>query len=370
MQEIKKRRIVLASVLKPADEPRMYERMGQSLADNGYEVFIVGSTPSSDWATNGILFLAHQMPSRLSLQRIILRYKILKKIFKVRPEILIVTTHELLGAAILYRLLTGKKIIYDVQEDYFKNILYTDAFPKAIKHSIAFFVRLKEIAASFFISRFILAERCYVHEIRFSKNKSIIIENKFRLPQNYTRMPLPETVQLLFSGTLAESTGVFQAIDLTKKLHSLNSKIKLTIIGYCALPQTLELIKKDIANFSFIQLIGGDKFVPHPEIVKRIAQANFGLICYPPSPHLENKIPTKLYEYMSCQLPIIVQDHELWKKTCAPYNAAIPVNFEKPNIHELITQMSRQAFYTSSPDNTTWQSEEKKFVNVIHTFIE
>ena len=30
MQEIKKRRIVLASVLKPVNDPRMFEKMGQS----------------------------------------------------------------------------------------------------------------------------------------------------------------------------------------------------------------------------------------------------------------------------------------------------------------------------------------------------
>jgi hypothetical protein len=43
MQEIKKRRIVLASVLKPVNDPRMFEKMGQSLSQM-YEVHIIGDS--------------------------------------------------------------------------------------------------------------------------------------------------------------------------------------------------------------------------------------------------------------------------------------------------------------------------------------
>lgn len=365
MQEIKKRRIVLASVLKPADEPRMYERMGQSLAGHGYEVFIVGSAPSSDWATNGIEFLAHQMPSRLSFQRIILRYKILKKIFKVRPEILIVTTHELLCAAILYRLLTGKKIIYDVQEDYFKNILYTNAFPKAIRHSIAFFVRLKETAASFFISRFILAERCYVHEIGFSKNKAVVIENKCRLPKNYLRKPTPDTIQLLFTGTLAESTGVFLAIDLAKKLFAFNAAIRLKIVGYCQQPATLQRIVKEISPYPFISLSGGDQFVPHLTIMNDIAQSHFGIISYLPSPHTAKKMPTKLYEYLSGGLPILLQAHSLWESFCNPYYACVAVHFDDIDPLTILTRLKRQIYFESVP-TAKWEFEEATLIRLIN----
>ena len=42
MQEVKKRRIVLASVLKPVNDSRMFEKMGQSLAPY-YEVHIMGT---------------------------------------------------------------------------------------------------------------------------------------------------------------------------------------------------------------------------------------------------------------------------------------------------------------------------------------
>ena len=40
---MKKQRIVLASVLKPVDDTRMFEKIGKSLSDNpDFEIFIIG----------------------------------------------------------------------------------------------------------------------------------------------------------------------------------------------------------------------------------------------------------------------------------------------------------------------------------------
>ena len=55
MQEIKKRRIVLASVLKPVNDPRMFEKMGQSLSAQ-YEVHIIGDSDVMASGNPSIIF--------------------------------------------------------------------------------------------------------------------------------------------------------------------------------------------------------------------------------------------------------------------------------------------------------------------------
>ncbi|MBS1680472.1 MAG: glycosyltransferase [Bacteroidetes bacterium] len=368
MQEIKKIRIVLASVLKPVDEPRMYERMGQSLATHGYEVYIIGSTPSGE-ANNQIQLVSHPRVYRLSLKRILVRLSIIKKILQIRPQLLIITTHELLGVAMIYWLLTGKKVIYDVQENYFKNVVHTHSFPKIVRHLIGFAVRIKEIMASVCVDCFFLAEKCYAEELSFVKKKYSIVENKCRLLL-FQKKQVSDTINIIFSGTIAESTGVFQAIDLIKKLHRVNPKIKLTIIGYCQQPKVLAQIQKEVSNNSYIELIGGNYFVPHSKIVEEISNANFGLICYPTSPHTENKIPSKLYEYLSYQLPILLQNHQLWKEICEPFHAAILIDFNKPTILEIVKQMVNIKFYTTKPENVTWETEEPKFIETINRIVQ
>jgi hypothetical protein len=68
---MKKQRIVLASVLKPVDDTRMFEKLGKSLSDNpNYEIFILGY-PSKQPPTNPkIIFLPHPNFVRLSMKRV------------------------------------------------------------------------------------------------------------------------------------------------------------------------------------------------------------------------------------------------------------------------------------------------------------
>jgi len=365
MQEIKKRRILLASVLKPVDEPRMFERMGLSLVAKGYDVFIAGLPSASGKPVSGIHFFPHQKFGRISIGRIKVRFAVLKKAFIIRPDIFIVSTHELLGVALFYRICTGKKIVYDIQENYWRNIMYTTVFPRILRPLIAFPVRLKEIITSPLFSKFLLAERCYEDELSFTKRKSVIIENKCVIPKGFQRKPSTDSIQLLFTGTIAESTGVFQAINLAKKLHEQEPRTRLYIIGYCAQSSTLEKIKKEISQYPFISIADGALFASHAEIMDAIATANYGVICYPLSPHLENKVPTKLYEYLSCRLPMLLQNHKPWVEGSKAQDTAIIVNFNEPHVASILSQMNTRRFYTETIRGTTWESEEKKLLESI-----
>jgi len=386
---MKKRRIVLASILKPVNDTRMFEKMGMSLAQSGkYEVHVIGYPSDALIGQPKVHF--HPLPrfKRLSVGRFIARIKTLKIIIKVKPEILIVTTTELLVVAVLIRILFGARIIYDIQENYWRNILFTDAFPEIIRPLIAFLVRLKEWATSPFFSQFLLAEKCYSEELNFVKNKCIVIENKCKVPHDFHRNPNKEFIELIFTGTIAQSTGIFQAIDLAKKLHAVESKIRLTIIGYCAQPKVQLHVEEEVSKNSFIRLVGGENLVSHSSIMSAISTANFGVISYPISRHTENRIPTKLYEYLACQLPILLQNHKPWIETSNPFDAAIAINYEQPDIEAILKQIITLKLYsntsaaharedTSPPDpsnqiksnvsdDLTWQSEEKKLLDMVN----
>ncbi|HTH57997.1 MAG TPA: glycosyltransferase [Cyclobacteriaceae bacterium] len=365
----KETRILLASVLKPVDEPRMYERMGKSLAHRGFEVFIAGMPPSSSSTVKGVQFLPHLRFKRISLSRIRVRFRILAKAVSLKPDLFIVTTHELIGIAILYKLVTGNKIIYDVQEDYWQNIMHTKAWPKVLRPLIAFSVRCKERISSPFFSMFLLAEQCYQEELHFARGKSIVIANKCALAPSFERKSANVSIGLIFTGTMAESTGIFEAINLAKKLRQLEPRIQLTIVGQCPQQNTLRKIISEISESPYIHLIGGNDFVPHEKIADAIFSAHFGIISYPPSPHTKDKIPSKLYEYLACQLPVLLQENKLWGHLCASSNAAISVDFQKPDAVAILIEMHRRVFYSKTPENVTWQSEEPLLLTSIRSLL-
>ena len=55
--------------------------------------------------------------------------------------------------------------------------------------------------------------------MKFFRNKSIVIENKSIVPKDFTKTKSSAGMKLLFSGTISESTGVFEAIKLATMLH-------------------------------------------------------------------------------------------------------------------------------------------------------
>ncbi|MEO7992352.1 MAG: glycosyltransferase [Chryseolinea sp.] len=352
--------------MKPIDDTRMFEKFGQTLAEEA-EVHIIGYP--SQGIVNYPTIIFHPLTSfaRLSIERILQPWKIFKKITQIKPDILIITTHELLVIGMLTRVFLSCRLIYDVQENYCRNILYTNAFPKIIRPFVAAYVRCKEWITSPFVNHFLLAERGYDTELHFPGNKKTVIENKTKKKEIVAPKKNDGNIHLLFTGTLAETTGVFTAIDLAQQLHNLNSSIQLTVVGYCSLQSTLEKIKNTISNKDFIELIGGDQLVPHSDIVAQIQSSDFGIITYTENPSIVNSIPTKLYEYLGYQLPILMIDYQPWVDLAKPHQASITFKPSNINPKVLLDRMKNQSFYTSKPEDVFWESEAEKLKKIILT---
>ena len=104
---------------------------------------------------------------RNSIKRLIVPIHIFRKLLKLKPELIIVTTAELLIVSILNKILFGTKIIYDLQENYYRNIAFTDAYPSMVRYPIAIITKIIEYVTSVFIDHFILAEKVYEKQLKF-----------------------------------------------------------------------------------------------------------------------------------------------------------------------------------------------------------
>ena len=372
---MKKTKIVVASVLKPIDDTRMFEKIGISLSQtNKYEINIIGFYSKKLPKPDNIIFHPIFNFKRLNISRLLPPVRFLNKLIQLKPELVIINTHELLMVTILYKILFGAKIIYDIRENYYRNIRYTKTFAYPLRPLLAGYVRGKEYLSRVFFDHYFLAESAYENEFTFSAGKSTIIENKYR-PLALTSPPVKRparsdnstsNITIIFTGTLAESTGVFECIDLVKKLHKKAPEVRLIIAGYCSMSKTLKRLRQTIEKFDFIQLIGGHKLLSHHDILKVISKADFGVIYYPWNPSTMNTRPTKLFEYLGNHLPILLQDHKPWVDLATNYEAAIPIDLSKPDIDNLLQTMRSRKFYTTLPgEEILWISEEKKLIKVI-----
>lgn len=355
---------MLASVLKPVDDTRMFEKIGVTLAAEGFEVFIIGYPSTTQNTVPGITFIPLPVFNRRSLKRLLMPWKIFAKINQVKPEVIIVNTPELLVVTALHKILFGRRILYDVLENYYRTIRHTNVYPPVIRFLLATWVRLTEVLLSPCVDAFLLAEKGYAKELNFAK-KPVVLENK--LPEKISqKYPLERSLyhNLLFSGTLAPTTGVFDAIRLVKELQAIDQNYNLMIIGYAALPGVLSNIRKEINDSPFIKLIGGDKLIPHEEILQEISNAGTGIIIYPNNPATESSIPTKLYEYLALKLPVIISHTQDSTDLVRRSNAGIVLTPEM-NAVRLNEKLANSTFTFDYSGEIFWESQAKALVEVI-----
>ena len=173
---------------------------------------------------------------------------------------------------------------------------------------------------------------------------------------------------MLFSGTIAEENGIFEAISISKQLHDINPGYSLSIIGCCHNTGLNKKLKEMAKRLSFISLNISVEPIDYEIIAKEIMNVDIGLICYHHQPNFINKIPTKLYEYLSMGLPILIQNNKSWTELCSKYKSAISLDFkdiQAIEINQII--QSNSFYYLENIDNADllWPSCEEQLINSI-----
>lgn len=358
-------RILIGSILKPTNDSRMYEKIGKSLSLLANTEIHIAGLKSDQINESNLHFYPIFSSTRISISRLIAPWKFLFRALKVKPHTIIVSTHELLLVTYLYKILFGCNFIYDVQENYFHNILYTDAFPSLIKPIVARWVRFKERVSKKQIDGYLLAEKIYHQELADRiKEPVLVLENKYVgiAPNTVKIVTIKDElkIKLLYSGTIATSYGVFEAIDLVIRLYLKDSRFELTIIGFAPSCRELTKVKNRIASFPFIKLIGGEKPVNHTEILSAIQTHHIGLLPYRFNESTNLRVPTKLFEYFLNHLPVICSYNPTWQEYIETYQAGIVIQFNNlPPAVDILSQISNATFYTKGDQqNLIWEESK------------
>lgn len=362
------KKIVIASVLKPIDDVRSFWKLSQSMAKtNKYEVNIIGNDSKNAIEFPNVKFHKHTISRNNWLKRYYIRFKILFIIINLKPSLLIISDHELIGIASWYGLINRCKIIYDVQENYYLNLKRID--PSLLKSIYANVVRLKEVLSRRFTDEYWLAEKCYEHKLPFAKDKSLIIENKaYALDINRK-----ETItnRLVFTGTISNYSRIDLAIEIFKKLLDSDPSFTLNIVGQVHDEKVKRYLLNEAKKLPGLILNISRNPIPHQQIISAIISASLGIIAYQPTEVNQNKIPTKLYEYSRYQLPYLVQQDTYWNEVGEELGGAIPVDFGSPNaarIAEILKDPSN-LFSNPYPVVATWEYESEKLLKSINRLI-
>jgi len=353
---------VIASVLKPVDDPRMYEKIGLSLQQtNRYDINIIGFVSKSQPLARGINFYPCYRFRWGSRQRWFASIPFFGILRKIKPSLLIITTYELLPAAIIYKFIEPDcRIVYDVQENYALNMA-TNGRPL-----IAKLVSKFEKISQKFIKLNLLAEKAYQDEMVYLQ-PSITVLNRYQ-PLNHLDIQAKDHGKfvMVFCGTISEPYGIWQSLALLKKLKRYVPNLIAKYIGHITNSNLCEKFTNLVSSLAFVEVEVDTLPVPHQKIIAAIASADFGIVAHQPFASIKNCFPTRIYEFMAHRLPFILQDHPPWVEYCKDWDCCIPVDLNNFDAAFVAEQMKTTHFYPRGvPGDIYWKEDEEKLIKAL-----
>ncbi|MFD2720197.1 glycosyltransferase [Hymenobacter monticola] len=371
--------VLLASVLKPVDDTRMRGKFAETLLERPFtQVHVAGRAPLASASDERARVHQHGIfeGSRLGLGRLAAQWRYGQLLRRLKPDVVFVHAPELLPLTLLWqRLARGRRFIYDIRENYALNVSTQQVYQGVVRRLLAAGLRWVEGLAARRAAAVVLAEASYADELTFLNlvpgGRVLVLENKYQpapgeiQPIRPHALPPPgQPLRLLYSGTISELNGVWEAITLAEQLHAAwPGGVQLTIIGFCQQPELLRRLQDALAQKSaWLKLIGGAAMVPHAQIVADISRSHIGLLPYRPHISTERCRPTKLFEYLGHGLPVLASPNPLWGALLRQHGAGLEIDFAQPiDGPALAAQLRGSHFYPSGiPRDALWTSEGKK----------
>ena len=349
------------------NDGRIFYKECVSLANAGYDVYLVAQGQSCERNGVHIVGVGENAKSRFGRMLKTTR-KVYQRALEIDADIYHIHDPELL----LYAkklVLNGKHVIFDSHENYGAQILHKNYIPKFLRGITSQLYKIFEFSVLKYIDAIIVP--CSFNGANiFEKiaKKTVYISNAPLLSQfydKYQESEEPKESCVCYVGGLSHSRGI---THLVRAVHRANAKLilagKFSSRGYY----------KDIQNMPESKCIDYKGYVNPNEVVDIYKQSSIGVctILNIGQYNTGDCFATKVYEYMSMGLPVILTDKPYARKILEEYNFGIcvqPDNIEEitsairylldnPDVAMQMGQNGRRAIL----EKFNWEIEEKKLI--------
>jgi glycosyltransferase involved in cell wall biosynthesis len=292
---------IMTTVHQPFDT-RIHHKEIRSLTKAGYQVTLIAPGKESPKQKNFLLLPVKKEKS------------LIKRAFFVHPRVFLLALQsksrvyhfhdpELIFMGLILKIL-GKKVIYDVHEDYEKAILSKPYLKPAFRKIISFFFSFFERNLSRFFDAIIAAGDDIEPKFRLINKKTVLVRNypwkeDFKVPISEKKNE--KTFQLIYIGSLTRARGIKEIVEV---LDLLPEDVTLILAGRFY----SEEFKKEVMSLPAFKKVNYLGQIPLKEAIPLLFSADVGLIPLHPEPNYLKALPTKLFEYMAAGLPQIVFD--------------------------------------------------------------
>ena len=302
--------IVHFSTVHYRDDSRIRSKMMKSLSARYYgKVKLFVQDGRGNEVDNESNYLVVDTGPRLPrLKRMLVGgFRMFRAVKLERPAIAHFHDPELIPWAILLSFF-GTKVVYDVHEDYPKDITNNYRLPASARKLLPPIVRLVEFIGSLFFSGIVTVTPTI--ESRFPINKTVLVRNvpvisEFPSPSSYP-MSL-RSREVAYIGTITKNRNI---IGMLEAIYSIqDAEVSLRLAGDFPVICD-ENTARSHPGWSRVHY---DGWVSREGIANILASTRAGLVVLKPLEHEAVSFPIKLFEYMAAGLPLISSDFPVWR---------------------------------------------------------
>lgn len=348
----------------PFDD-RIFHKEAKTLVKAGYNAVVIAQH-SKDEVVDGVRIV--HLPE--SKNRFECMTKVVWKLFRLalKEKADIYHFHDplLIPVGIVLKLL-GKKVVYDVHEDYSKQILYKEWVGKGyVRKVVAFITNMIEQAGVFLFNGIAAATPDIAK--KFNPTKTILLRNLpvLGLINDANRLEIQkERPIIIYAGGLSGTRGIKKIVQA---MVLVADRGELWLLG----KWESEGFKKEcegLKGWNHTEYLG---FVPLGEVYKYIKVADVGISVLYPIKNYITSLPIKAFEYMACSLPIVMSNFPYWQDIfgeCAlfadPYNPKdiadkILYLLDNPDKARQLGERGKQL----TKEKYNWETESKKLLEL------
>lgn len=228
---------------------------------------------------------------------------------------------------LLLPILRKKKgvFLYDMHENFPKALETKAWIPAGLRKPLAKIVKRIERGCLKRCDNVIFAETSYKKDYPYitQKHDDILNYPTYQAPSS-SQKSVEQT--LLYIGGIEENRGLWIMLEALKNLKQSGFEdLKLKLIGpiFEADNEKIDVFVSENGLASNVERLGR---IPNDEIGAHMASATVGLCLLKPIPNYMESMATKMFEYMSAELPMVVSDFPMWSELMKETQSGYSVN--------------------------------------------
>ena len=355
-----------------AVDGRIFHKECRSLARAGFDVTSIG--PHSEDTTLDEVRIRSVRRDGTRLARMTRTvWRVYREAVRQDADIYHFHDPELIPAGLALRA-AGKDVIYDLHEDYPKDMLGKTYLPEWSRGAVSWLMKKMEAGVCRHFSALVAVTPTIADRFRTINGRTVIVYNYPRSDELVIEEPHnsweARKQSVVYAGGITGQRGVYDMVAAMNLLPA-------------SLEATLELagptVQGDVQIEDLRGLPGWERVRYHgrlnlPNTFRILHAVRAGLVVYHPLPNQVESLPQKLFEYMGAGIPVIASDFPLWRRLVTDPGCGILVEPGNPGAiaraieHVLANpaeaeEMGRRG-QSAVLDRYNWDLQAKKLVDL------